>query len=305
MIERLEDIGVFVRTADNGSLSAAARALDITPAVASAALKRLEAALGTRLLTRSTRNLRLTSDGERYLEYARGMLAAAEAGRTAIAAGRHTIGGEVSLSVPSDLGRNLLFGWLDAFLAEHPAVRLNVRLSDRIADLYRQPVDLAVRYGPPHDSALVALPLAPDNRRVLCAAPRYFAEHGMPRTPAELASHNCLRLALGDTIHQQWTFFDAAGEAHPVKVSGDRVADDGELVHRWALAGHGLTYKSRLDVLASLRAGTLVQALADHQGEPAPLHLVTTHRTLISPTVTALRDALQARVRDYLDAPSA
>ncbi len=90
-----------------------------------------------------------------------------------------------------------------------------------------------------------------------------------------------------------------------MKVSGDHVADDGELVHRWALAGHGLTYKSRLDVLASLRAGTLVQALADHQGEPAPLHLVTTHRTLISPTVTALRDALQARVRDYLDAPSA
>ncbi len=168
MIEKLEDIGVFVRTADNGSLSAAARALDITPAVASAAL-------GTRLLTRSTRNLRLTPDGERYLEYARGMLAAAEAGRTAIAAGRHTIGGEASLSVPSDLGRNLLFGWLDAFLAEHPAVRLNVRLSDRIADLYRQPVDLAVRYGPPQDSALVALPLAPDNRRVLCAAPRYFA----------------------------------------------------------------------------------------------------------------------------------
>lgn len=296
---RLEDLVIFISAADNGSLSAAARQLDLTPAVASAGLKRLETELGTRLLARSTRSLRLTPDGERYLEYARGVMEQVEAGQNAVAHGRKMIGGTVSLSIPSDLGRNVLAPWLDDFQAQHSAVSFQVHIGDHVTDMFRSPVAVAVRYGVPEDSSLVALPLAPDNRRVLCAAPGYFARHGKPATPADLSRHNCLRFALSDTLHDRWTFY-CGGEASVVNVHGNRSSDDGELVRRWAVAGHGLAYKSRLDVLADIQAGRLETALDAFQGEGAPLHLVCAHRTMLSPTVNALRDLLRDRIAAYV-----
>ena len=193
----------------------------------------------------------------------------------------------------------MLAGWLDDFLTEHPAVALQVRIGDRLVDMFRQRVDAAVRYGEPEDSSLVALPLAPDNRRVLCAAPAYFARHGVPQTPDDLLQHNCLRLALSDTTHDQWTFHQA-NNTQVVRVTGNRVADDGELVRRWAVAGHGIAYKSRLDVLADLRAGRLQPVMTPWQGEVAPLHLICTHRLALSPTLMRLRDFLQERIGGYL-----
>jgi DNA-binding transcriptional LysR family regulator len=295
---RLEDLVIFVSAADNGSLSAAARQLDLTPAVASAGLKRLEAELGVRLLARSTRSLRLTADGERYLDFARSAIEQLEAGQHAVAHGRKTIGGPVSLSMPSDLGRNVLNGWLDEFQAQYPAVSLQVRIGDHVADMFRTPIGLAIRYGVPEDSSLVALPLAPYNRRVLCASPAYFARHGRPATPADLGRHNCLRFALSDMLHDRWTFY-RAGEPVVVSVHGNRSSDDGELVRKWALAGLGIAYKSRLDVLADLKTGSLEAALDDYQTESAPLHLVCAHRAMLSPTISALRDFLQQRFADY------
>lgn len=296
---RLEDLVIFVSAAANGSLSAAARQLDLTPAVASAGLKRLEAELGARLLARSTRSLSLTADGKRYLEFARNAIEQLEAGQNAVAHGRKMIGGTVSLSMPSDLGRNVLIGWLDDFQAQYPAVSLQVRIGDQIADMFRAPIGLAIRYGVPEDSSLVALPLVPENRRVLCATPAYFARHGKPESPADLARYNCLRFALSDTLHDRWTFFS---DDKPVVVSvhGNRSCDDGELVRKWALAGLGLAYKSRLDVLADLKAGLLESAMEHFDTEHAPLHLVCAHRAMLSPTVGALRDFLQQRFAAYL-----
>jgi DNA-binding transcriptional LysR family regulator len=150
----------------------------------------------------------------------------------------------------------------------------------------------------PEDSTLVALPLVPENRRVLCASPDYFARHGRPASPAALVQHNCLRYALSDTLHDRWTFYKN-GDATVVTVRGDRSSDDGELARRWALAGRGIAYKSRLDVLADLKAGRLEAALTDFEGESAPLHLVCAHRTMLSPTVNALRDLLRERLSTY------
>jgi DNA-binding transcriptional LysR family regulator len=297
---RLEDLLIFVSAADNGSLSAAARQLDLTPSVASVGLKRLEAELGARLLARSTRSLRLTPDGERYLQYARNV----EAGSNAVAHGRKAIGGTVSLSVPSDLGRNVLARWLDEFQTNHPDVSLQIRIGDHLTNMFSSSIDLAVRYGTPEDSTLIALPLVNDNRRVLCASPAYFARHGKPATPADLLDHNCLRFALSDTVHDRWTFH-ADGEPTTVSVRGNRCNNDGELVRRWAVDGHGIAYKSRIDVLKNLREGTLESALTDLQGEAAPLHLVCTHRLMLSPTVNALRDFLQRHIKLYLAQPAA
>lgn len=299
-MERLEDLLVFVRAADNGSLSAAARELDLTPAVASAALKRLETALETRLLARSTRSLRLTPDGERYLAFARRGLAELASGRAAIAQGKNLIGGNLSLSIPSDLGRHVLVPWLDEFQLRHPQVRLQIRISDRLADMFRQSVDVVIRYGEPDDSSLVALPLTLDNHRVLCGAPAYLAKHGTPQVPDDLAGHNCLCFMLGESIYDHWRFGSRSGAPYTVAVSGDRVSDDAELVRRWAVEGWGLAYKSRLDVLQDLRARRLVAVLADYASEPYPLYLLCPHRLMVSPTVNTLRDFLSGKIAELL-----
>lgn len=297
---RLEDLQLFIRTADHGSLSAAARDIDITPAVASAALKRLEAELKARLFVRTTRSLRLTPDGERYLDHARAVLLAVHAGKEAIDSGKQVVAGNLSISMPSDLGRNVLLGWLDEFQMQHPAVRLQLHVSDRVADLLRQPFDVAIRYGEPDDSSHVALPLLQENRRVLCAAPRWIARHGMPQKPHDLRRHNCLRFILGDTLHDRWRFRRGEEETI-VRVEGDRSTGDAELVRRWAVAGVGIAYKSRIDVLHDLRAGRLQAMLTDYEGEATPLYLVCPHRQMLSPAVTRLREMLVERFRELSD----
>lgn len=292
---------LFVRAADCGGLSAAARELDIAPAAASAALKRLEAALSARLFVRSTRSLRLTTDGERYLVHARAVLLAVDEGAASVARDAQTIGGDLSLSIPSDLGRNVMLPWLDEFQAQHPAIRLRIRISDRLADLYRQTIDVAIRYGEPEDSGMVALPLAPDNRRVLCASPAYFKRHTAPKKLSDLQSHNCLRFVLGDAIHERWDFWRNR-KMETIVVDGDRISDDGDLVRRWALAGNGLAYKSRLDVSNDLKKGRLIAALSNYQGELAPLNLVCAHRLMLSPAVVSLRDFLRQRLEQLKEA---
>jgi len=300
---KLEDLLIFVTAADSGSLSAAARQLNLTPSVASVGLKRLETELGVRLLARSTRSLRLTPDGERYLQYARNVMGEVEAGRHAVARGRKAIGGTVSMSIPSDLGRHVLAPWLDEFQVKHPDVTLQVRIGDRVTNMFSNPVDLAVRYGTPEDSTLIALPLAPENRRVLCASPEYLLRHDYPLVPDDLLKHNCLRFSLSDTVHDHWTFY-INGEPVAVNVRGNRSSDDGEMVRRWAVAGHGLAYKSRIDVLADLRSGALQALLTELEGESAPLSLVCAHRLMLSPTINALRDFLQQRITLYLAGPA-
>lgn len=292
-MKALQDLTLFMTTAEAGSLSAAARRLDLTPAAASAALKRLEAELGAPLFVRSTRSLRLTPEGERFLEHTRQALQLLHDGREAIAQGRDVIGGLLQLSAPSDFGRQHLVHWLDAFQSRHPGLRVRLQLSDRLAGLHREPVDLALRYGPPRDSSLVALPIAPDNRRVLCASPAYVSRVGAPKSPAELSRHNCLSFVLSDELHDRWRFW-RGGRETSVAVQGDRIADDGEVVRRWALAGHGIAYKSALDVADDLRAGRLVPLCEGWQTEPAPLVLMCADRRQLSPAVKALREWLVA-----------
>ncbi|TVO68484.1 LysR family transcriptional regulator [Denitromonas ohlonensis] len=291
----LQDLEIFVRTAELGSLSAAARRLDLTPAAASAALKRLEATLQAALFVRSTRSQRLTAEGEVFLLHCRQALDLLADGREALASGRSVVRGVLQLSLPSDLGRNVLLPWLDAFQAAHPQVELRLQVSDRLADVYRQPVDLAIRYGSLPDSSLVALPLLPDNRRVLCASPDYLVRYGTPTAPAQLADHNCLCYLLGDAVHDRWRFF-RDGQETSVAVRGDRVSDDGDVVRRWALGGWGLAYKSRLDVETDLHAGRLVAVCQDWLGESAPLNLLCADRRQLSPVVQQLREFLSLRL---------
>ncbi|MDB6445048.1 LysR family transcriptional regulator [Pseudomonas sp. 21TX0197] len=291
---RFDDLQLFVRAADLGSLSAAARVMDLSAAVASAALKRIEQHLGARLLARSTRSLRLTAEGESFLEYARAALSSLDEGRRLLTSGQDRVSGVLQLSAPSDLGRNLLLPWLDEFQGEHPGLTVRLLLGDRIADLFKQPVDIALRYGEPEDSSLVALPIAADNRRVLCAAPDYLARHGEPRQLEQLAQHNCLLYMLGTRVHDRWCFHDGKREVS-LTVSGDRFSDDADVVRRWAVAGAGIAYKSWLDVSTDVLAGRLKILLPHLQCERAPLNLLCAHRAQLSKPINLLREMLQAR----------
>lgn len=296
---RFDDLQLFVRTAELGNLSAAARHLDISPAVASAGLKRLELQLQVRLFSRSTRSMRLTPEGELFLVHARLALQSLEDGRQQLAGSKVGISGLLQLSAPSDFGRNTLLPWLNEFQQAHPQLQLRLLLGDRVADLFREPVDIALRYGAPEDSSLVALPVAAANRRVLCAAPDYLQRHTAPKTIEALAEHNCLLYMLAGRVHDRWSFSDGKREQH-ISVKGDRVSDDADVVRRWAVSGAGLVYKSWLDVAGDVRAGRLKVLLPEWRGEPAPLKLICAHRAQLSKPVLLLREFVQTRCTELL-----
>lgn len=291
------DLQLFIRTADSGNLSKAARALNLQPATASASLKRLEQRLDTRLFERSTRSMRLTQQGEIFLEYCRNALALLGEGEAAIAAERGTIRGHVRLSAPSDLGRNVLLPWINAFQDLHPQVTMSLQFSDQVIDLIRDPVDVAIRYGKLDDSSMTSQHLA-RNWHVIVASPAYLARQGCPKTPKDLADHNCLLFYLKQGLHNIWRF-RAGKNPVDIKVRGDRMADDGGIAREWAVAGLGIAIKSWLDVQADVESGRLVTILDDFISDDYPLSAVYPHRSSTSPAaralVTYLRTQLDAR----------
>ena len=290
----MQDLEIFVATAEHGSLSAAARQLDLSPAVASAGLKRLEADLDTALFVRTTRSMRLTLAGERLLARSKALLDGLREAEDELRAGQGGIEGQLQISMPSDLGRHVVLPWLNEFQLRHPGVSLRLQLTDRVADIYREPVDIGLRLGIPAESSMVALPLLEDNRRVLCAAPSYLARHGMPASPHELVGHNCLCFMLDEAVNDRWGF-SKDGEDIEVTVQGDRVADDSEIVRRWALAGVGICYRSRIDVHQDLASGKLRLLLPDWEGSNVPLYMVLASRKQVSPAVRVLREFLVGR----------
>ncbi|WP_018605231.1 LysR family transcriptional regulator [Uliginosibacterium gangwonense] len=291
----LEDLNVFIHTAKAGSLSAAAKILGYSPASASAALVRLEKTLGQCLLLRTTRNMRLSPAGERYLPHALEALRVLEAGRASLSGESSTLRGQLRIGAPSDLGRNTLREWLDEFTTEHPALELRLQVGDRLSNLFREPVDVALRYGKVRDESLVASPLLPANRRVPVASPAYLGRMGKPVRPHDLAQHTCVLYTVEERADDRWKFL-RGDEAQTVLVQGRRIADDGEVVRRWALDGHGIACLSQIDVIRDILAGRLVWLLPDWQGERTPLHFVCPHRSILSPSVISLKQWLSERL---------
>ncbi|MDN3453652.1 substrate binding domain-containing protein [Psychrobacter sp. APC 3350] len=208
--------------------------------------------------------------------------------------------GTIRMSAPSDLGRNCVLRWLDDFMQTHPTVDLHLHVSDGHVDLYGQQIDLALRYGSPKDSSLIALPIVLDNRPMLCASPAYLEKFGEPKTPQSLAEHNCLCLGHNDKYFSQWTF-ERSGKQASVAVSGNRRSKDGDVVRRWAIMGHGLALKSRLDIISDIKEGRLIEIkLGDWQVAPYPLYLICPERRLIDPLFNAVKEYLIDCVQNVL-----
>ncbi len=291
----LNDLALFVRVADSGSISAAATEMDISAAAASAAIKRLEKQLDTSLFVRTTRSLRLTVQGERYLIHCRRALNDLTLGEQAIASDKGKISGTLSLSVSSDFGRNLLVPWLDDFLADFPQLQVRLHLGDNISSFYHDKIDIAVRYGKPQDSNQVAFPIC-SVERLLCASPEYLAAFGEPETLEQLTQHNCLFYKLDDRTHDQWQF-QRDGQEFKIRVTGNRSANDAEIARRWAVAGKGIVFKSGLDLAADIMAGRLVPLLPEYRGEAVNLYLVCPGREHVTPVILLLREMLRQQTQ--------
>ncbi|MQU61792.1 LysR family transcriptional regulator [Pseudomonas sp. FSL R10-1350] len=293
--DRLGDMRLFVEAAALGSLSAAGRKLGLSPAAASARLIKLEATLRTRLFDRTTRQLRLTEEGRFYLQQCWVALRAIDEAEAGLQASGEKVRGKVRISASADFGRNLFNDWLQDFSALYPDLKIALSLSDSVSNLLQDDLDLAIRFGLPQDSSLIARQLAP-NWRVLCASPEYLARHGEPETPADLARHTFIVLVTSagplNTFH-----FVVEGQPwdHVVPMNEAWETNDGALAREWALAGHGIARKTIWDAATDIRAGRLKVVLPDFCIREAGVYAVLHSNRYRSPRVRVLLDFLIER----------
>ncbi|WP_259755661.1 LysR family transcriptional regulator [Pseudomonas sp. GCEP-101] len=293
MLDNLPALVAFDSIVRTGSLSAAARELDLSLAVVSKRLAQLEASLDVRLLQRTTRRQTLTDEGVLFHASVVRILAELESAEATLGQRRRVVGGLLRLGAPVDFGRRWIAPIAADFQRLHPQLEVQLELSDSVANLLHEGLDLAIRVGSLPDSSLIARPLA-DNYRVLCAAPRYLHEHGEPRHPAELASHRCL-LNSGQA-GGEWRFSGPDGEGVSVKVRGSLVSNDGGVVQAWALDGMGIALKSIWDVGDALASGELCRILPDYRAREAPLHAVYPHAAHLAPRVREFVGYLRERL---------
>jgi DNA-binding transcriptional LysR family regulator len=209
------------------------------------------------------------------------------------------IDGELRISVPSDLGRNLILPWLDEFMKTHTGVSVKLHISDSNIDFYRDPVDIALRYGSPKDANLYGFKIC-NVPRVICATTEYLNNYGLPQHPNDLTSHNGLLYQLHDIIHDVWEF-SYQGESIKVKIQSNRASNDAELVRRWCVSGKGVAAKSSLDMSHDLMSEQVVSILSEFAPKSTELWLICPSRQTITPAVRLLREHLRVKCADVLN----
>lgn len=288
---QIDDLKIILKVAEFKSITKAATSLDMRTATASAAIKRVEAALGVDLFIRTTRHLRLSSAGERYIPECEKALAVLEQAKQHMHDDLAIVDGELRIALSSDLGRNFATQWLDQFTQAHPKVSLKIHISDSNIDFYRDTIDIALRYGSPTDASLYGFKIC-DVPSLLVASPEYLESHQEPQHPHDLASHNGLFYQLHDVVHDLWSF-KKDEQVYKVKMSGNRASNDGDLVRRWCIAGHGVAVKSCLDMSNDLLENRAVAIMQAYQARSTELWLVCPSRQSITPAVRLLRDAFK------------
>lgn len=283
---------LFAAVVDAGGLAAGGRRVGLSPASVSERIAALETRSGARLLIRTTRAFSLTDEGRLYLDTARSVLAEIDDLETRLRDGADRISGRIRLGAPVDLGRNRIARLIDDFMDRHPDVAVELILSDGFGDLVGDGMDFALRYGALADSGLIARRLAP-NRRLVCASPAYVETQGAPTTPSDLAHHKCLVMMFGDRPQNLWRFQEN-GRERIVKVTGRRIANDGDLVRRWAIEGRGVALKSLCDVAGDLEEGRLIELLADFAIAEGALQIVYPAGRPLPRRTRALIDAIAA-----------
>ncbi len=268
----LNSLALLVRISEKQGLAAAGRDFGLSPATVSERLAALEAHYAAKLVNRTTRSISLTEEGRLLVEGARRLLAESEELEARIRGGVERLSGPIRISAPFDLGRTRIAPLLDSFLAQHPDVQIDLRLTDGYIDLVGQGIDVAVRFGALKDSQLYARKIG-ENRRIVCASPDYVERHGTPQHPQDLEAHSCLLMRFGETIDNEWSFRTGAKD-FTVMVKGNRMTNDGTQVRDWCVQGFGIALKSIWDIEHHLASGELVRLLTHYAPLPSFLQIV-------------------------------
>lgn len=284
----ISDAKIFLTVSNSSSLSAAARQLGIGAMQVSRRLGVLESSLGVRLLHRTTRSISLTNEGAVFLPYAQAMVDANEAARTVLGATGCEVSGVLRLTAPSVFGHTVVIPLLPQLLRRHPALQVDLDLSDRVVDIAGQGHDLALRIAPLVDSELIARPIAP-NPRVLCASPTYLERRGRPHRLADLHAHSCISLQ----AVPRWPFM-VEGALQRKTLSGSFSTTSVEAVRTAAVHGLGVAMLTYWDVFEQLRDGSLVQLeLEDARMQALSIWALTPTRQHVPARVRVFLDALQ------------
>jgi DNA-binding transcriptional LysR family regulator len=287
-MDRLKQIESFVAVATKGSLTAAAQAEGVAPAVIGRRIDALEERLGVKLLVRTTRRITLTHEGSAYLEDCQRLLIDLASAEASVSAGGVKASGHLRVTAPAGFGRRHVAPLVPGFIAAHPDVSLSLNLSDRVVDIVNEGFDCAVRVGEMPDSNLVSVRLA-DNRRLCVAAPAYLQRAGVPNAPAELSRHACLTLSSDASQARGWTF-SVDGEVTHLRPSGVLDCSDGQVLHEWCLGGLGIAWRSTWEVERDISSGRLVEVLPGFAAPPNGIF-----------AVFAQRKHLPLRVRLWID----
>lgn len=283
---------LLVRVAETGSMTLAATQLHLTPAAVSAAVQRIESAVGVRIFERTTRSLHLTDEGAIVIDGCQDVLSRWQQTLDDAREGRRDLEGTVHLSAPTDTTYQLLESVVVEVCAAHPNLRVVLDASDRVKHLHEQAIDLAIRYGTLSDSTLAARKLA-ESPGILVAAPTYLERSGVPQTLADLSEHRCLTLHLSNTPSVTWKLQrDGTWETFTLQ---SPLCGDGYLARRWAIAGMGIAYKGLVDVIGDLEAGRLVRVLPSYTGKLIGVHAVFPSRSFLPARVRVLDAAISSR----------
>ncbi|MEO0325455.1 MAG: LysR family transcriptional regulator [Myxococcota bacterium] len=286
---KIHEMELLVRVAEAGSMTKAARQLHLTPAAVSAAVGRIEEALGVRLFERTTRAMHPTEEGLVVLDGCRDVITRWQHTLEEVQGARGPAG-TVHLSAPADTSYQVVGPVLAGLAEAHPELRAVVHVGDDVQHLHRDAIDMAIRYGALPDSSLRARRLA-STPSMLVAAPAYLAAAGTPTHADDLHAHRLLTLHVASAPATQWVLFE--GETrHEVTVQSP-LCGDGLLARRWALEGRGIARKSLLDVIDDLERGALVRVLPHCRGEATPIHAVFPSRRYLPSRVRVVDDALE------------
>jgi DNA-binding transcriptional LysR family regulator len=282
-MDKLKQLESFVSVATRGSLTAAALAEGVAPAIMGRRLDGLEQRLGVKLLVRTTRRITLTHEGSAFLEDCQRLLADLANAEASVSAGGVKASGHLRITAPAGFGRRHVAPLVPRFREQHAEVTISLNLSDRVVDLGGEGFDCAVRVGDMPDSSLVSVRLA-DNRRLCVATPTYLKHHGTPAQPSDLSRFDCLTLSSDASQTRGWAFKlpkGDGGELIYLKPGGPLNCSDGQVLHDWCLAGYGIAWRSTWEVEAEIAAGALVALLEDFAAPPNGIYAVFPHAKLL------------------------
>ncbi|MBP6543967.1 MAG: LysR family transcriptional regulator [Piscinibacter sp.] len=274
-MDRLKQIESFVSVAARGSLTAAAHAEGVAPAVIGRRIDALEERLGVKLLVRTTRKITLTHEGSAFLEDCQRLLADLANAEASVSAGGVKASGYLRVTAPAGFGRRHVAPIVPRFIEQHPDVNVSLNLSDRVVDIVNESYDCAVRVGDLPDSSLISVRMA-DNRRLCVATPAYLKRAGTPRHPNDLMRHQCLTLSSDASQTRGWAFVVEGAVTH-LRPSGRLDCSDGQVLHDWCAAGLGLAWRSTWEVEQEVASGQLVSVLDDFAAPPNGIYAVFPH----------------------------